>query len=117
MCPGRDTGARAEEIAVAYLEARGLTLLERNFRQRFGELDIVMQHGDCLVFVEVRARSHPQFGDGLSSITRAKQRRLIRAARAFLATHPTRSPSRFDVVSVGAGDSIEWTSDAFGEDG
>ena len=112
------TGRWGEDAALDYLESRGLTLLHRNFRRRFGEIDLVMQQRDCIVFVEVRVRRHPSFGDGLTSITYRKRQRLRRAAAAYLKTHSdlASNPCRFDVVSVtAAGTSAvcAWTVDAF----
>ena len=79
---------------------------------------MVMEDADCLVFVEVRYRASNRWGDGLASITAAKQRRLITAARSYLRRHPELrpKPGRFDVVSIsGPGDepTIRWVRRAF----
>lgn len=110
-------GADAERLAERFLEARGLRLVERNYRCRFGEIDLVMREGETLVFVEVRLRSHPGFGGAAASITAAKRARLLRAARHYLAGLPRAPQCRFDAVLLGptGAASMEWLRDAFGE--
>jgi putative endonuclease len=93
-------GRRAERAAENYLIRRGLRTLERNYRVRTGEIDLVMTHHDELVFVEVRFRSRTDFGDGADSVTYRKQQRLISAARHYLQHRGDERPCRFDVVSV-----------------
>jgi putative endonuclease len=108
-------GYAAEQLALDYLLARGLRLLERNYRVRVGELDLIMMHGSELVIVEVRKRSSTQFGGAVASVGSAKQLRLRRAAQAFLsARFGTGSwpPVRFDVFAIDAG-RIHWISAAF----
>ena len=101
----RETGARAEDEALAQLLGAGLELITRNFLARGGELDLVMREGAILVFVEVRFRADDTYGDGLDSVGKSKQQRLVVAASAFLAKHPhyQRWAQRFDIVSLGAG--------------
>ena len=109
-------GEPAENLAAAFLERRGLTILERNYRCRFGEIDIVARRGALLVFVEVRARRSEAFGGAAGSITAAKRRRLVATARHYLATRRVDRACRFDVVLVrGAEQRVEWLTDAFGE--
>ena len=109
-------GAAAEELAAAFLEGRGLGIVERNYRCRFGEIDLVARSGAVLVFVEVRARKSEAFGGAAGSITVAKRRRLVAAARHYLAKHRVNRACRFDVVLVrGRDQEIEWLADAFGE--
>lgn len=96
------TGSRWEELARAHLEAAGLRLRTRNFRCRLGELDLVMDEADTLVFIEVRYRRSPRFGGGIESVTAAKRQRLVQAAGLYLAAHPALAnrPCRFDVMAV-----------------
>jgi putative endonuclease len=109
-------GAAAEELAAVFLEGQGLRIVERNYRCRFGEIDLVARSGAVLVFVEVRARTSEAFGGAAGSITAAKRRRLVAAARHYLAARRRERACRFDVVLVrGAGQRIEWLTDAFGE--
>lgn len=109
-------GAPAENLAAAFLERQGLSILARNYRCRFGEIDLVASSGAALVFVEVRARESGAFGGAAGSITAAKRRRIVAAARHYLAKHGVRRACRFDVVLIqGRDQEIEWLTDAFGE--
>lgn len=112
-------GARAEDRALAYLQAQGLALLQRNYRvargprARGGEIDLVMRARDgTLVFVEVRARRSLAQGGAGASVTAAKQRSLTLAARHYLQRLDRMPPCRFDVVTLD-GDRIEWLTAAF----
>jgi len=110
-------GREAETRASQYLQERGLRLLQRNYRSRRGEIDLVLQDQDSLVFVEVRYRRESRFGSGAESVDRRKQSKLIACAQHYLQTYPrtAQQPCRFDVVSVGgSGGSIEWIRNAFG---
>lgn len=109
-------GHAAEEAAAAFLGTRGLRVRERNWRCRFGELDIVCEDGATLVFVEVRQRANAAFGGAAGSITAAKRARLLAAARQYLAGLPRLPACRFDAVLVNAaGEVSDWIRDAFGE--
>lgn len=109
-------GAAAEDLAARFLEGEGLLIVERNYRCRLGEIDLVARSGAVLVFVEVRARKSEAFGGAAGSITAAKRRRLVAAARHYLAAHRRDRACRFDVVLVrGTDQRIEWLTDAFGE--
>ncbi len=102
MNPGRrDLGAFGERVAAAHLEAKGYRIRARNFRCREGEIDIVAEEGDCLVFVEVRTRRGDAFGSPAESVTVAKERRLLTVARAYLQQHNDVPPNqRIDVVAI-----------------
>lgn len=109
-------GTAAEEVALRYLEARGLHLVTRNFRCRGGELDLILRDGEHLVFVEVRSRRSSQFGTPAESVTRSKQLRLLRAAAVYLQRQRLDLPCRFDVVAILHTETepqIEWIRDAF----
>jgi putative endonuclease len=98
---GLRPGGRGEELAARYLESQGLAVLERNYRCRTGEIDIVAREGDVTVFVEVKERRGPRYGAGYDAVTRGKRRRLVSAARLFAAARGLAdSPLRFDVVSI-----------------
>ncbi len=107
-------GAAAEQLAADYLLGRGLRLVERNFRVRGGEIDLICRDGATTVFVEVRLRSRSDFGGAAASITIAKQARLILAARHWLQRHGE-TPCRFDCVLLDGLEpkNIEWIRDAF----
>ena len=106
----RAQGDAAEERACRHLEGAGMTIVERNFRARGGEIDIVARKGDVLVFVEVRSREVPGFGTPEESVTPAKRRRIVGAARHYLSNVPPSSwrEARFDVIAIeGSGDAAE----------
>lgn len=107
-------GKRAEDEAARWLSKRGLALVARNVRYRFGEIDLVMDDGEALVFVEVRYRSRNDYGGAAASITAAKQARITRAIRAYIGSHPeaARRVLRVDVVAMSAGGRIEWIKNA-----
>ena len=114
--PG-DTGAQAEGRAQLFLEQQGLRLVERNYRGRRGEIDLIMQEGETLVFVEVRYRKRTSFGSPAESVTMAKQQRIITTAMHFLQSKPGRQlpPCRFDVLAIVGKETqnIDWIKDAF----
>jgi putative endonuclease len=109
-------GKLAEALAADYLQARGLRLLERNYRCRLGEIDLIVADGPVLVFVEVRLRRNTEYGGAAASITARKRQRILRAARHYLSGRQE-ADCRFDVVLLDAlaADRIEWLKDAFGE--
>ena len=109
-------GVDAEAVAATFLEARGLTILVRNYRCRLGEIDLVARDGRTTVFVEVRRRASSSFGGAAASITAAKRLKLLKAARHYLSRVRTMPECRFDAVLIqGEPPRIEWIRDAFGE--
>jgi putative endonuclease len=109
-------GEVAESLAAEFLQSRGLAIAERNYRCRFGEIDLVAREGPTLVFVEVRRRASEAYGGAAESITAAKRSRLLAAARHYLARAGDRAPCRFDAVLIrGDPPRIEWIRNAFGE--
>jgi putative endonuclease len=115
--PGAD-GARAEALAAQFLTAHGLTVVTRNFRTRFGEIDLIARDRGVLVFVEVRMRRSARYGGAMASITAAKRARLVRAARGYLAMIGREPPCRFDAIAMRGLDpaTIEWERDVLGLD-
>lgn len=109
-------GGLAEQRAARYLTDRGLSLLAVNLRCKAGEIDLLMQDGSVLVFVEVRSRRSARFGGALASVGHRKRDRLIRTARYFLHTtwQGELPQCRFDVVAFDGGRCC-WVRDAFGE--
>lgn len=112
--PKQLEGNKAEERAEALLLARGLSLVERNFLCKVGEIDLLMRDGNCLVFVEVRYRKNANYGSALETVNYNKQRKIIAAAQFYLSRHPlpTGANVRFDVVGI-TGDDIQWVANAF----
>ena len=115
-------GREAESLARQYLQARGLKMLAANYRCRYGELDLVMRDGACLVVVEVRSRRNARHGAPEASIDFRKARRLARAAGCFRRDHPQFNGMmlRFDVVGILTGGErarIRWIPNALEFDG
>ncbi|ADO71854.1 YraN family protein [Stigmatella aurantiaca] len=113
----RGYGNEAEAMAARFLEQRGYRIRARNFRCRYGELDVVAEHGETVCFVEVRMRSSAVWGDPSHTVSVAKQRRVVKAALHYLFAHELRDRMmRFDVISVvGHGEQahVEHLPDAF----
>lgn len=121
------SGSAAEGMALRFLEGKGMTLIERNYRCRVGEIDLIMQDGDTLVFVEVRLRSNGTFAangttgnkgaivTAAESVSHRKQARIVAAANQFLAGK-REVPCRFDCILLDKlePDSIDWVKSAFG---
>ncbi len=105
-------GAQAEQRAAQYLQRQGLKPVAQNYRSRFGEIDLVMQDGATLVFIEVRLRRNASFGGAAASIDAHKQRRIIRTAQQYLAGLAQTPPCRFDAVLID-GDGVRWLRNAF----
>ena len=94
-------GKRGEDLACAELEKLGYVIVDRRFRTRCGEIDIVARDGGVLVFVEVRARSGSRFGTPFESVTWQKRQRISRMAASYLcAKRMAGTACRFDVVAV-----------------
>ena len=99
-----NVGRRGEELAARHLEAQGYGILERNYRCALGEMDIVAQDGEVLVFVEVRTRRNLRFGRPEESVTPAKQRKLVEVALSYLSEKCLDDVDwRIDVVAIEMG--------------
>ena len=110
-------GREGEDIAVAYLKREGYTVLDRNYRCLFGEVDIVAKDGDTIVFVEVKSRRSDRFGDPQMAVGVEKQKKLCRISMKYLEEHRLYPcNARFDVVAVKmfpAGNQVEVIRNAF----
>ena len=112
-------GKRAEDLAAEFLRAHGCEILERNYRRRLGELDLVARERGVLVIAEVRTRASAQWGGAAASVDRRKQQRITRAAPQLLQQRAelARLPVRFDVLVVSdlesAQPKVEWIRHAF----
>lgn len=107
-------GQAGEDRALEYLAGHGLALVERNFRCKVGEIDLVMRDKGSLVFVEVRRRDSRDYGGAIASVTPAKQRRMVRAAQFYLLRCRPCPPCRFDVVAID-GNGLNWLKNAIVE--
>jgi putative endonuclease len=97
----KELGNRGEEIAAAYLKKQGYKILNRNFRTKFGEVDIICCQARTIVFVEVKTRTDDKFGTPEESVTRIKQDHIRRTALAYLQTELKRYHEiRFDVIGI-----------------
>lgn len=120
MASRHHAGQCAEGWALTHLEEHGLHLVARNWRCRYGEIDLIMNEGDTLVFVEVRYRAYTQWGGAENSIDTRKRQRLITAAQLFLQKNPpcAHQPCRFDCVAIQActpraAPQLNWIRNAF----
>ena len=104
-------GQRWEDVALSWLERQGLRPVERNFRCKGGEIDLIMRHGATLVFVEVRQRAAGSLVGAAASIGPAKIRRIVRAAQVYLQRFSRMPPCRIDVIAIDGND-IEWLRNA-----
>jgi putative endonuclease len=113
----RMVGNAGEEAAVQYLLQRGYHILQRNYRCRFGEIDLIARDGGTLAFIEVKTRRSQRFGPAASAVTFEKQRHLIKASQMYMAQlKKTYELCRFDVVAIEVdahGLHIELIEDAF----
>lgn len=106
-------GQIAEDQACEFLQKQGLKLLEKNYRCRSGEIDLIMQDKKELVFVEVRYRAKNDYGSALESVDQNKIQKLISAASHYVSKHPADLPMRFDVIGFDASLKPNWVSNAF----
>lgn len=109
-------GAEAERLAETFLQDQNLVLLQRNYRCRLGEIDLIMRDSETIVFVEVRMRGSRNYGGAAESITSTKQQKLIQTAKHYLLILNREPPCRFDAVllsDLSDRNGIEWIRDAF----
>ena len=106
-------GTAAEDLAACFLSQQGLRIIARNYRCRFGEIDLIAKDADAVVFVEVRMRRSSAFGGAIGSIDRHKQKKLTLTARHYLSRLATEPRCRFDAVLLDTLDAgrIEWLRD------
>ncbi|WP_110685257.1 YraN family protein [Salinicola aestuarinus] len=112
----RYRGEQIEQRVASWLAERGLEWVASNQHAKGGEIDLIVRDGETLVFVEVRHRRNTRYGHPLETVTAAKQRRIIKAARFYLQTQRLSCPCRFDVVGVtGQAPTLEfeWIQAAF----
>ncbi len=93
-------GAWGEDVACSYLESLGYRIIARNFHTRFGEIDIIAEHGAYIVFAEVKSRKNARFAEAREFVTISKQRKILTSAELWLSEHKTELQPRFDVIEV-----------------
>lgn len=110
----KETGKKYEEKAALYLEGKGVVILERNFRCRQGEVDLIGVHEGCLVFVEVKYRKNTVSGAPEEAVSHAKQLKICLVSDYYRLLHPTEGKKqvRYDVLAV-CGEEITWHQNAF----
>jgi putative endonuclease len=109
-------GEQTEALAADFLRGQGLRIVSKNYRSRYGEIDLIAREGATVVFVEVRSRTSETYGGAAASITAAKRDKLIKTARHYLAGITPLPPCRFDAVLVtGEPPRIEWIRNAIEE--
>ncbi|MDO4965957.1 MAG: YraN family protein [Lachnospiraceae bacterium] len=110
----RRTGENYESIACEYLISKGLHVIERNFRCRIGEIDIILKDGDTYVFTEVKYRKTAKYGSPYEAVTKSKMKKISQVSLNYIKYKklPINGSFRFDVISILDGD-ITWYKDAF----
>ncbi len=97
----KQTGNVGEDFAAHYLQQQGYTILKRQYRYGHGEIDIIAEKEDALVFVEVKTKKHGDFGDPITWVTRSKQRQIGKIAQAYLQAEGVKHDEiRFDVIAL-----------------
>ena len=109
----REEGLRGEETAVETLKRKGYKIVERNHRNRLGEIDVIAEEGGCLVFVEVKKRNTPLFGSAICAIDERKKRHMVKTALLYLKQHRCADRRvRFDVIGIDS-EKIKLVKNAF----
>jgi putative endonuclease len=110
----KELGDIAEKKACAFLQSKGLSLVDRNYHSSFGEIDLIMRDKNEIVFIEVRSRAYATFGTAIESINKTKQQKVIKSAVSYLQKRKWLDSInyRFDVVGCSP-TTIEWIKDAF----
>lgn len=106
-------GDSAEQDALEFLQQTGLKLISKNYNCKLGEIDLIMQDGEILVFVEVRYRNSDKFGGAAASVNHQKQQKIIRSAEHYLQKNYRQPPTcRIDVVAIDKNRKIDWIKNA-----
>ena len=115
MTNHRLNGKKAEDVACSFLQKNGLSLIQRNYQCRYGEIDIIMQDGDTIVFIEVRYRGTKNFGGAEASVDKNKQQKLVFTANHYIQRYRLCQSMRFDVVALYPDEPPNWITNAFME--
>lgn len=121
VSPASGTGARGEQLAADYLTAQGCTIIARNWRSPYGEIDLIARQGENLIFAEVKTRGPKMLSTPAEAVTSAKRRKLLDTAALYLSQNPLPLQPRFDILEVyldGEGNLIKtvWLDNAFETD-
>lgn len=108
----RRIGTSYEIIAANYLKEQGVRILEKNYRLPQGEIDLIAEDKDCVIFVEVKYRKTADFGYPYEAVSKAKQYKICQIARQFVYSRRIRKQVRYDIISI-CGDRIHWYQNAF----
>ncbi|CAI2313356.1 YraN family protein [Vibrio parahaemolyticus] len=114
----RQIGNQYETLAKQYLQRQGLSFLDQNYLTKFGEIDLIFQQDETIVFVEVKYRKNDHFGSAAEMVTNAKMRKLIKTAQVWLSQQRTMNTIdyRFDVIAIhDSGRDINWIQNAISE--
>ena len=112
--PSNSQGVKSEKQALRYLTSQGLALVCQNYYCRFGEIDLIMQDQETIVFIEVRYRKNNDFGGALASITKSKQNKIIKTAKHYLAQLEDEQYCRFDAIAIDEStEKPQWIQNAF----
>ncbi|OQK17351.1 hypothetical protein AU255_05565 [Methyloprofundus sedimenti] len=106
-------GRYYEDQALSYLLDQGLELVARNYRCKWGELDLLMLERGALIIVEVRYRKNNHYGSAVESVTANKQERIVAAAKHYIMTYKINQPIRFDVLAITGDTQTDWIKNAF----
>ncbi len=94
-------GKAAEDLAASFLKSKKYEILDRNFKTKFGEIDIIARDGNCIVFIEVRSKSYSFFGRPEETVNKEKIKKIIKTAQFYIQTkNPSFSEVRFDIISI-----------------
>jgi putative endonuclease len=106
-------GNKYEKLALRHLQRQGLKLIQTNFRSKLGEIDLIMQDDNQIVFVEVRYRSQLHYGNSLETVNLNKQQKIIRTALFYLNERTEMQSCRFDVIAFSPNQQVKWIKNAF----
>lgn len=112
----RSIGTFYEEAVAAYLTDHNIKILAKNYRCKFGEIDLIGKEGDCIIFFEVKYRKNDSFGNPLMAVTDKKQKTICKCATLYCLKHQEISQIRYDVIGI-LGSEITWIKNAFAHQG
>ncbi|MBI5846374.1 MAG: YraN family protein [Nitrospirae bacterium] len=112
----KNLGRKGEDLAAALCKEKGLTVIEKNFRTPFGEIDLIAKDGNIIVFIEVKTRTGDAYGAPFEAVTSRKRAKITKVAMSYLKRFRKEVPARFDVISISMKNGkpdLEYIQDAF----